>query len=232
MDLVELNENIGFARGNNVGIKYALEKFDPEYVLILNNDTTVEPDFLAPLVASLEEDPKGALAAPQVIDYYNRIFWQKPQPWRLNLLTYILFATQLYRFFIRFIQLDMDKPSKIYAAPGCGLLLRTKFFIEIGLFDENTFLGWEEFIIAERFFKKDLETYFVPKSRIYHKIGQAIDRIPSLKKMKIFLASESYYQKNILRINWLKRILIRIVRYLIYGAMLIMAYSPIKSIKK
>jgi len=220
IEIISLEENLGFARGNNVGIKRALE-INPDYILILNNDTVVEPDFLNLLVNCLKVAPERALAAPQVLDYFTKDFWQKPLPKRLNLLTYVLYATQLYRLTSKHLKFDLKNPTKIYVAPGCCLLVRTDVFKKIGFFDENTFLGWEEYIIAEKLFQDKLESYFVPQSKIYHKVGKDTDRIQSIKKIKIFLSSEEYYQKNILKLGFLQRIIIRIIRSFIYGAMLL-----------
>jgi GT2 family glycosyltransferase len=219
--LVKLKENLGFARGNNVGIRCALRWGDADYILILNNDTTVAPDFLTQLVEGFEKYPKAALTAPQVIDYYSGSFWQKPIPKRLNLITYIVLATQLYRLSARLLRFNMGKPSRVYAVPGCCMLLKKDAFQKIGLFDETTFLGWEEFIIAERFFQNGLEVYFIPQSKIYHKIGKDTDRLPSLKKIEIFLTSERYFQKKIIKLSFLQRYLIRLVRFLIYNIILI-----------
>ena len=78
--LIEQRENLGFARGNNVGIRYALDRRVADYILILNNDTVVAPDFLTHLVENLEKCPRAVLAAPQVIDYYRGTFWQSRSP--------------------------------------------------------------------------------------------------------------------------------------------------------
>lgn len=219
LEIIPLEQNLGFARGNNAGIKRALEA-NPDYILILNNDTVVEPDFLSLLVNCLEDVPGRALAAPQVLDYYRKDFWQKPIPKRLNLLTYLLYATQLYRLTTKNLKFDLNNPSKIYVAPGCCLLMKRDIFEQIGFFDEHTFLGWEEFIIAEKLFQRNLQSYFVPQSKIYHKVGKDTDRIQSIKKIKIFLSSEAYYQKNILKLGLIERVVIRIIRLIIYGAVL------------
>ena len=217
--LIAQKENLGFARGNNVGIRYAL-RGDTDYILILNNDTIVASDFLTHLVEGLEKYPKAGLTAPQVIDYYRGSFWQKPIPKRLNLLSYLLLATQLYRLSAKLLRFDMVKPSKVYAVPGCCMLFKKDAFKKIGLFDETTFLGWEEYIVAERFFQNNFETYFIPQSKIYHKVGKDTDKIKALKKLKIFLSSECYFQKKVIKIGYCQRLIIRLVRFLIYNIML------------
>ena len=65
---IQANDNLGFTGGNNVGIAYAIqEKFD--YTLLLNNDTTVDPDFLAPMVPYMETHPETGAVQPLI--YYH-----------------------------------------------------------------------------------------------------------------------------------------------------------------
>lgn len=218
VELIRNSENLGFSRGNNIGIRQA---GDSDFILILNNDTTVAPNFLSLLVECLRKNEKAVLAAPQVLDYYTKKFWQRPIPWRLNVFTYIIWATQLYRFFSRFISLPADCLSKIYAAPGCCLLIRKQAFETIDCFDENTFLGWEEFILAEKFLQNGGLSYFVPKSRIYHKVGRNTVKIGALKKIRAFSLSEAYFQKKILHLGFFSCHFLRYVRILIYSFILL-----------
>src|SRR3989338_5242542 len=62
-------ENLGFAGGNNQGIKLALAN-GAEYVLLLNNDTTVEPDFLAKLVEETKSDESTGIVGPPISFFY------------------------------------------------------------------------------------------------------------------------------------------------------------------
>ncbi|MDZ7626179.1 MAG: glycosyltransferase [Ignavibacteriaceae bacterium] len=68
--IIFCNENLGFAGGNNVGIKYSLEEKADCTILLLNNDTTVQPDFLEILVNKFETENQAGIIAPR-INYYN-----------------------------------------------------------------------------------------------------------------------------------------------------------------
>ncbi len=68
MILIKNRDNYGFAGGNNVGIKFALSVLNPSYVLLLNNDTVVDPDFLSELVKVAESDEKiGIVGAKDLL---------------------------------------------------------------------------------------------------------------------------------------------------------------------
>jgi GT2 family glycosyltransferase len=67
--LVQNARNYGFAEGNNVGVDYALTNSHPDYVLLLNNDTVVEPFLLVRLVSAAERDQQVGLAQPKILTY-------------------------------------------------------------------------------------------------------------------------------------------------------------------
>ncbi len=70
--LIENDKNYGFAEGNNIGIRYALKTFKPDYILLLNNDTVVEPNFLTELIKTGESNDKTAVIGPKTYFYdYN-----------------------------------------------------------------------------------------------------------------------------------------------------------------
>jgi len=65
--LIQSDSNRGYAAGNNIGIRCAIRAGD-EYVLILNNDTLVEKDFLEPLVRFMDANSSVALVGPKIVD--------------------------------------------------------------------------------------------------------------------------------------------------------------------
>ncbi|HEX7467415.1 MAG TPA: glycosyltransferase family 2 protein, partial [Methanobacterium sp.] len=67
--LIENRENYGYAEGNNVGIREALKIFDPEYILLLNNDTVVDENFLKRLVEIAQNDPLAGVLNPKILDH-------------------------------------------------------------------------------------------------------------------------------------------------------------------
>ena len=67
--IIENDKNYGFAGGCNIGIRYALRNSGPDYILLLNNNTTVAPDFLAEMVSVAESNPSFGIAGPKITSF-------------------------------------------------------------------------------------------------------------------------------------------------------------------
>ena len=222
IDILELKENLGYARGNNAGIKHTFSLKDVKYVLILNNDTVVYKDFLSPMVEVFNKYPKAGLVGPKILNYASGSQKQGPLYKRLGVFTILLGYTPLNRFFAKtpIIKQYLVKgigPQKVYEVTGCCMLFNKEVLERIGSFDENTFLGWEECIIAEKLLKHGYQTYVVPESFIYHKFGQATKKIDPAEKTIAFLRSDKYFQDNYLKIPFIQRVIIDLVRIVLYS---------------
>src|SRR5436190_7401977 len=66
VEIIETGRNLGFAEGNNVGIRLALDR-GMDYVFLLNNDTVVDPSLLSELVAAAERCPEGGIFGAQIL---------------------------------------------------------------------------------------------------------------------------------------------------------------------
>ncbi len=161
--LVENKENYGFAKGNNIGYK----KAKGEYILILNNDTVVTPDFLNPLVETFKKDSHIGCLQPQIRLLENK-----------NMLDGVgAFLTStgfLYHFgYLKVKNRDIyNKRMKIFSAKGACMLLNRKAIEKVGLFDEDFFIFFEETDLCFRLWLAGFTVVYEPESIIYH-IGGA-----------------------------------------------------------
>jgi len=160
-------ENLGFAGGNNQGIKLAL---DPpagggaDYVLLLNNDTTVESDFLTKLVQAGEANKKAGILGPVIYDYADRdkiqfaggkINWAKTRGTHITIPPF-------------------EKGGRGEILPtdyitGCCLLIKKEVIEKIGLLSEDYFLYYEDTDWCLRAKKAGYECFLIVDSKIYHK---------------------------------------------------------------
>ncbi len=157
--LVELDENFGFARGNNIGLEYV----KGELVLLLNNDTLVEPGFLEPLV-SRSQNKKVAIIQPKIC------FWNKRQIQSTG-----SFMTTTGFLFHRGYGADIKKyndQDEIFSANGACMLVKTNIARKLGLFDNDYFAYFEETDFCWRVWLSGYLVSYEPSSLVYHKGGQ------------------------------------------------------------
>ncbi|MCI0450439.1 MAG: glycosyltransferase family 2 protein, partial [Chlorobi bacterium] len=70
--IIAIGYNSGFAKAVNEGIKYSLKNLNSEYILLLNNDTELEPDFLKTAVITFNKQREASIIAVKMLNYYNR----------------------------------------------------------------------------------------------------------------------------------------------------------------
>jgi GT2 family glycosyltransferase len=163
--LIEIKENLGFAGGNNVGLRYALEQ-GADYVLLLNNDTLVAPDFVDCLVQAVESDPSIGVAGPTI--YYHQ---QADRIWSAG------GAIDWRRGQTRMLELNKPDNGQLGAMPrpvdfvtGCALLARRETLEQAGLLDERFFVYYEETEWCIRAQRAGFRIVHVPRAKIWHKI--------------------------------------------------------------
>lgn len=223
--LIQTGNNLGFARGNNVGIRHALAS-GAEYVFVLNNDTHVQATCISKLVEFGENNTHVALLGPKVLDEGSMQYTQWPVVKRLDFLGILLALTPIRRLLthtslFRNLFYFQNQPGTVYAIPGSSMMFKAWALIEIGLFDEATFLYWEEFIIAEKLRQHNLLTFLVPAAVIWHKQSASIAKIGARKFIEN-VRSERYFFRRYLRLSLWERTVLNIVRFGAYLARAIM----------
>jgi len=173
--IIENDKNYGFAEGCNIGMRYALKNSAPDYILLLNNDTTVAPDFLTEMVKVGEGDPSIGIAGPKVYSYHepNRIqsagalihWWTGRAP--------LIGLGEIDRG-------QFDKIREVDWVSGCALLIKRTTIKDIGLLDSAYFAYVEEVDWCVRCKKSGYKVVFVPKAKIWHKADSARDETSSL----------------------------------------------------
>lgn len=218
--LIETHRNLGFAAGNNVGIRFALGK-RADYVFVLNNDTTVFPDTIAQLVEFAENHPQAAMMGPKIERRNPQREW--PIRRKLDLITQICTFSALRRIITRIPFLREifyctgGNPAVVEFLSGSALFFRAATFEKAGLFDENTFLDFEELIMAEKVRSAGSSVYFVPKAAIWHKGSASGSKLQARRYIEN-AKSEEYFFSNYVRVSPFGRSVIRTIRFLTYGA--------------
>ncbi len=173
ISLIENKENLGFSAGNNAGIKYALGK-KTDYVLLLNNDTIVESEFLKELVGVGEQNSQPTADQPKA----EKIGILGPKIYFFDDPQRIWFAGGKFNWIsgsshIGFGEIDdgqYEISKKVSFITGCAMLIKKEVFEKIGFLDERFFLYYEDTDFCLRAKKRGFKCVFVPRAKIFHKI--------------------------------------------------------------
>lgn len=165
--VIQNKKNLGFAEANNIGFK----KAKGEYILLLNNDTKVTPNFLTELVRVMESDKKIGAVQPKIIFMDSK---------RLQAGGSFLTKTGfLYHFGCQKNPDDKkyNQPLEIFSTSGSCLLIRRKVIEKVGLFDPDFFCYFEETDFCWRVWLAGYKILYLPTAMIYHKGSQTARRL-------------------------------------------------------
>lgn len=214
--VIKSKENKGYAYGNNYGIEYLIQNYSVDNIIISNPDISVLDKDIKMLVSDLELNLNIDLVAPYVDE--NGVIsrgWKLPSYFD-ELLSNMNFVHRLAKKRMQYKDKHYQmKLSKVEVVSGCFFVIRRKSFQMIGLFDENTFLYYEENIIGNKLKKLGMNTYVDKDVIIKHNLSVSVDKsFNSLKKYKILKDSQKYYQKEYNNLNIFGMILLRGTYYI------------------
>lgn len=200
LTLITTGYNLGFAEGNNVGIRHALE-LNPDFIFLLNNDTKVRPNILEELIKSSYNNATSAIFGALIFYMDNpQIIWFSGAQWnKSNLAFEYPYQNQeiLHNF-----------EYKTEYACGAALFFRANLVEKIGLFDERFFLVYEESDWCLRAVKAGYKCTLVPTAHVWHKVGASFDGESSpLRQYFSFRNRLLWAEKNLTFGNWLNLLL-------------------------
>jgi GT2 family glycosyltransferase len=165
--VLQTGENLGFAGGNNAGIRYALER-GADHVWLLNNDAVVHPGSLTPLVKeALSEASIGMVGSK--INYY-----QDPDViWFAGGTIDPLTGKTGHSLMGKKDTGGRDEPRDVDYASACSLLVTRGVLEDVGLMDTRFFLYFEETDWAARCRRRGWRVRYQPASKIWHKVSRA-----------------------------------------------------------
>lgn len=172
--IVKSNKNLGFAGGNNFGLKACRGK----YILFLNNDTIVTKNFLDELVAFIEKDESLAVVQPTILFHRPNT----PMHKKINSVgSFILRSGFLYHldYGKKYVESKYKDSYEIFTAYGACFLVRKKVIDEVGLFDESYFAYFEETDFSHRVWLNGYKIKILTRPVIYHKGGKTSEKLPS-----------------------------------------------------
>lgn len=191
--LLVSNENLGFAGGNNLGIQAS----KGDYLLFLNNDTEVDPEFLEPLVALFESNPVAGAASSKILYHNSDEIIQYAGSTRID-----PFTGRSKR--IGWMEKDLGQHNvqrETDLAHGAAMMVPRRVIDKVGMMPEFFFLYYEEVDWCESIKKGGYKIYFVPDSKVYHKESMSIGKSSTLKTYYMTRNRLLYMRRNTTGIN-------------------------------
>lgn len=207
-DIILLKENFGFAKANNIGCKYAIEKYHPDYIAVINNDTLVLDKDFNKKIQQLYDKYHFDVFGPYIKspgDSVNPFYTYDSLPMinkeirkcKIGIFIYShKMIHNIYKNIIKIKHKIIKKEKKIFlngekdqlnvSLHGCFLVFSKKYYERFeDVFYNETFLYHEEEFLSDRRDNYNLIYLYSPEIKIYHKEGQSTQMIDS-KERKIF----------------------------------------------
>ena len=220
VEVISLDKNTGFAKGNNIGIHKAFEDPEIEYVALLNNDAMTEKSWLSEMVKVIKQDDKIGSVAPKILKYFRR-----------DIIDSIGNMIHLDGTGISYCMNEIDngqynKIIEIFGINGCSCLYSKRMLedVQVGddFFDSDFFLYLEEVDLNWRARLRGWKCFTAPNAVVYHKHSETTKLYSPLKAF--------YVNRNrhfVIIKNYSLFLLPKAVFYLFYRY-----FYSIKSIKK
>ncbi len=234
VDVIQSEYNGGYGYGNNFGIQYVREKYNVEFVGILNPDVIIyNIDIISAMIDALKNNSDLAIVGAQIIDYnnyynINASGWNVPSNSELILNHSLLFNRRNKKNTIFKIK---DNIAICDCVAGCFFFTRIKTFEKIGMFDEHVFLYNEENLLGINCKEKGYYNGFIiDKYYVHNHIHAVNDRHTFLKKIRVaktgyvsrMYLCKKHYIKYLVPLLYFIEIMNRIAYIIIYAKILLL----------
>lgn len=166
--VIKTAENLGYAKGNNFGLRYIEENIGAKYVAILNNDVILPDDSFEQMIQRYEELESPAIIAPLMVDRDGEI----STPWRIN-----SYGDDLKSLFVLsrmlsksggYKDITSKRAMKVDVIPGSYMFMKLERFKRMGYFYPNTFLYAEERFVHHAARSLGLNNYIILDQSYIH----------------------------------------------------------------
>lgn len=207
--VVDSGENLGFARGNNLGAETARKEIfggqisKDDYILFVNNDIRfTSPDVVDALASKLSELEEAAVIGPRIVGLDGK--FQSPEPFQpfMDRHFWLYWSTPFMSEEKHTRRFGLDYAKKAgegyhYRVMGSIFLVKARDFFECGGMDPHTFLYCEEQILSERLKAIGKKVYYYPAVEVLHEHGTTTNKyFDKRKRREMAFESERYYYET------------------------------------
>jgi GT2 family glycosyltransferase len=203
VNLIMSKENLGFTRGNNLGIHGCSGK----YVCLINPDVKVLDGCIEKMLAYMQENPRVGLLGPRMIctnGESDRSYMGAPTLWNLfcrALALDVLFPkSKMFSGFLMFY-FDRNKIAEVDILNGWFWMTRREALVEVGLLDETLFMYADDLDWSKRFRDCGWKVVYFPEAEAIHYGGGTTARAPIRFSVEMQKANFQYWQKNYGRVS-------------------------------
>jgi len=222
VEVLRSESNLGFTGGNNLGIRHALEKYQSDYILLLNNDTYVEPSFLHSLYRFSRKNPEFGLISPKIYfakgyEYHQASYTSAE---RGNVIWYgggSIDWPNLSCFHRAVDEVDrgqVDTFTTSDFATGCCVFIKREVLEKSGLFDERYFLYLEDVDLSLRAIERGYKIGFCSEAIVWHKnagssggAGSALHQYYQTRNRLFFGLMHGSHRNRLTALSYLFRLL-------------------------
>lgn len=200
--LIQNNENVGFPKGNNIGVAQA----KGEYICILNPDTVVAEDTFEKVIAFAKSTVNLGIVGVKLIDGTGNFLPESkrgiPTPWvAFTKITglYKLFPKSIYfnKYYAQHV--SEDQTAEVEILVGAFMVLKKELYTEVGGFDEDCFMYSDDIDLSYMVLKKGKKNYFFHDTVVIHYKGEST--IKDGKYMKRFQEAMNFFYKKHFRVS-------------------------------
>jgi GT2 family glycosyltransferase len=178
LTLIKNDANYGFALGNNIAMEYTLNKDNPDYILLLNNDTIVTPEFLSEMVKAGESDEKTGMVGCKLLNAFN--------PTVIDSTGHVISWGRIVdRGHGEVDKGQYDEQLEVMGVMAAAALYNKEMLQETGLLDTSYVTLGEDADLSWRAHNQGWKAIYTPNAIIYHKRGQAITKKDVIPEMTV-----------------------------------------------
>ena len=200
--LIQNNENVGFPKGNNIGVSQA----KGEYICILNPDTVVAEDTFVKVLAFAQKQSDLGILGCKLIDGVGNFLPESkrgvPTPWvaftKITGLYKFLPASEIFgKYYAQ--HLNENQTGKVDILVGAFMLMKRDLYLEVGGFDEDCFMYSDDIDLSYRILQKGKSNYYFHETTVIHYKGEST--VKDETYMKRFQEAMNFFYKKHFRVS-------------------------------
>lgn len=211
--VIQTEKNDGYASGNNYGSKYAIEKYQPDTVIISNPDIIVEDSTISKMTELIKREPSVGAATGLIYNLKEEVVdnfaWKLPTYWDMLFSNFMSLNYIRREIFHKGIEYSIQPGQEILQADvlhGCFFAVDAAVLEKVNYFDERTFLYGEENLFFSKLNELGLSPVVLLKEKVVHMEGVSINKEIKnwKKKFSFYEESRLLYLKDSLNVSALK----------------------------